>query len=130
MGRFTSPDEPLVDQQPWDPQSWNLYSYVRNNPLNNIDPSGRTCQKNKSDGTTYDDGDGKGCAEIENQDKEAREDPNKATVTVNGCAGEGAADCLAFMVSDRTTLANTTEVVRNGVEGAMMAEGWWPGFGL
>ena len=32
QGRFTSPDEPLIDQQPDGPQSWNLYSYVRNNP--------------------------------------------------------------------------------------------------
>ncbi|MFN7933814.1 MAG: RHS repeat-associated core domain-containing protein [Bryobacteraceae bacterium] len=33
QGRFTSPDEPLIDQFPEDPQSWNLYSHVRNNPL-------------------------------------------------------------------------------------------------
>jgi RHS repeat-associated protein len=39
MGRFMSPDSG-VDQHPADPQSWNLYSYVRNNPLTSIDPSG------------------------------------------------------------------------------------------
>jgi RHS repeat-associated protein len=39
MGRFMSPDAP-VDQHPEDPQSWNLYSYVRNNPLSNTDPTG------------------------------------------------------------------------------------------
>jgi RHS repeat-associated protein len=39
MGRFMSPDEP-VDQHPADPQSWNLYSYVRNNPLTLTDPTG------------------------------------------------------------------------------------------
>lgn len=33
QGRFTSPDLPLYDQSPFDPQSWNLYSYGRNNPL-------------------------------------------------------------------------------------------------
>jgi hypothetical protein len=43
QGRFTSPDEPLADQSAGDPQSWNLYSYVRNNPLKNIDPSGQDC---------------------------------------------------------------------------------------
>jgi RHS repeat-associated protein len=39
QGRFTSPDLP-VDQHPGDPQSWNLYTYVRNNPLSMTDPSG------------------------------------------------------------------------------------------
>ncbi|MCV4732750.1 hypothetical protein OFB80_33195, partial [Escherichia coli] len=33
-GRFTSPDEVFADQYEENPQSWNLYSYVRNNPLN------------------------------------------------------------------------------------------------
>lgn len=41
-GRFVSADGPLVDQHPEMPQSWNLYSYVRNNPLRFIDPTGRT----------------------------------------------------------------------------------------
>jgi RHS repeat-associated protein len=39
QGRFTSPDAP-VDQHPADPQSWNLYTYVRNNPLILTDPTG------------------------------------------------------------------------------------------
>lgn len=43
QGRFTSPDVPLLDQGPSDPQSWNLYSYVRNNPLKFIDPTGNDC---------------------------------------------------------------------------------------
>ncbi len=43
QGRFTSADDPLNDQEPSDPQSWNLYSYVRNNPLRNVDPSGQDC---------------------------------------------------------------------------------------
>lgn len=43
QGRWTSPDEPFADQHPEDPQSWNLYAYVRNNPLAHIDPSGEAC---------------------------------------------------------------------------------------
>ncbi|MDZ7640064.1 MAG: RHS repeat-associated core domain-containing protein [Bryobacterales bacterium] len=43
MGRFTGPDEPLVDQHTEDAQSWNLYGYVRNNPLKYHDADGRVC---------------------------------------------------------------------------------------
>lgn len=43
QGRWTSPDQPFADQHPEDPQSWNMYAYVRNNPLKNIDPNGKDC---------------------------------------------------------------------------------------
>jgi len=43
QGRFTSPDEPFNDQYPADPQSWNLYAYVRNNPLKYVDLNGQDC---------------------------------------------------------------------------------------
>ena len=38
LGRFIQPDS--IVQDPTDPQSYNRYSYVRNNPLKYIDPSG------------------------------------------------------------------------------------------
>ena len=41
QGRFTSPDAPFADQFVEDPQSWNLYAYVRNNPVVLTDPDGR-----------------------------------------------------------------------------------------
>jgi RHS repeat-associated protein len=40
LGRFTSPDDFLNDTHVEDPQSWNLYVYVRNNPLRLVDPDG------------------------------------------------------------------------------------------
>jgi len=49
QGRFSSPDAYGVDQHPEDPQSWNLYTYARNNPLKIIDPSGEyVCAANVS----------------------------------------------------------------------------------
>ncbi|HEY6805045.1 MAG TPA: RHS repeat-associated core domain-containing protein [Pyrinomonadaceae bacterium] len=41
QGRFTSPDEPFAGQDEGDPQTWNLYSYTSNSPLNRIDEDGR-----------------------------------------------------------------------------------------
>jgi RHS repeat-associated protein len=43
MGRFLSPDDGS-DQNNFSPQSWNLYSYVQNNPLTNTDADGRSVQ--------------------------------------------------------------------------------------
>ena len=41
MGRFMSPDSIYIEgNRLFDPQSLNLYSYVRNNPLNLTDPTG------------------------------------------------------------------------------------------
>jgi RHS repeat-associated protein len=49
IGRFTSPDAPFADQDPADPQSWNLYVYGRNNPLLFVDPTGQyTCHSSVS----------------------------------------------------------------------------------
>jgi len=41
QGRFTNPDAPFADQFPQNPQSWNLYSYTRNNPVRVADSDGR-----------------------------------------------------------------------------------------
>jgi len=69
MGRFMSPDPSgLIYADLRSPQSLNLYSYVRNNPLIYTDPTGKTCQTNSSDGTVYDDLDGQGCDVVDKED--------------------------------------------------------------
>lgn len=62
QGRFTSPDAPFVDQFAGDPQSWNLYGYVRNNPLSFNDPSGNACVVGPN-GDYDDGGPGQPCSE-------------------------------------------------------------------
>jgi hypothetical protein len=50
INRFLQPDSIIPD--PANPQNWNRYGYVVNNPINNTDPSGHvTCE-----GKNYDDG--------------------------------------------------------------------------
>ncbi len=40
LGRFITPDAPGLDQYRINPQTWNLYTYGRNNPLRFTDPTG------------------------------------------------------------------------------------------
>ncbi len=78
-GRFTNSDDPFVDQYDSDPQSWNLYSYVRNNPFRFIDPTGRACVIGP-DGSQHDDNSGgKSCTDFTKADKELGQ-----SVTVSG----------------------------------------------
>jgi RHS repeat-associated protein len=41
LGRFTSVDPGQAGGDPKNPQSWNAYAYVQNNPLRYLDPDGR-----------------------------------------------------------------------------------------
>lgn len=58
QGRFTSADAPFADQFANNPQSWNLYPYVRNNPLRFTDLDGRKCVNGLNE-------DGDACFEID-----------------------------------------------------------------
>ncbi|MEZ5306395.1 MAG: RHS repeat-associated core domain-containing protein [Pyrinomonadaceae bacterium] len=44
LGRFTTVDEVTKDSDLNDPQSWDKYLYVRNNPLNLTDPTGEKAE--------------------------------------------------------------------------------------
>ena len=40
LGRFTTPDPLLNSGRPWDPRSWNRYSYTLSSPMIFVDPDG------------------------------------------------------------------------------------------
>lgn len=78
QGRFTSPDQPLLDQNPFEPQSWNLYGYVRNNPLIFWDPTGQACVVGPNGNEHDDDSGGQSCADAH---KESENNKPSDTVT-------------------------------------------------
>jgi RHS repeat-associated protein len=117
QGRFTNPDQVLIDQDPSDPQSWNLYSYVRNNPLRFIDPSGRACVWNNGSWENDNSG-GQSCSDVDKENKKLKP---SATVTV-------ALDELKLMMLQSVgrnmgSPRQWAEVTRHGMEGAMAVEG-------
>lgn len=78
LGRFRSPDQPLADQQPEDPQSWNLYAYARNNPLRFTDPTGNACVSTNGGKSFHDDDSGgESCADVDKAEKAEREKAEK-----------------------------------------------------
>lgn len=56
QGRFTSPDPEGAGASAYDPQSWNMYAYARNNPLIYTDPTGMNY--------TVCDAQGKNCSDL------------------------------------------------------------------
>ena len=54
QGRFTGPDAPLAGQDAQDPQTWNLYAYTSNNPINRHDPDGRRWFYRRENGKVVD----------------------------------------------------------------------------
>jgi RHS repeat-associated protein len=119
LARFIRPDDPLVDQEAFNPQSWNLYTYVRNNPLSFSDPTGNACVGDGNGGYKDDSRGGESCSEVDQN--EAEREPS-ATVTAS-YTQEDRIQILANDVSDFTSLSSITEVGRNGLEGAMALEG-------
>ncbi|MGC1617888.1 MAG: RHS repeat-associated core domain-containing protein [Candidatus Acidiferrum sp.] len=65
LGRFNSPDP--VSGNPTNPQTWNRYSYVVNDPINLTDPEGEYCQWD--DGSTDDEPEGGGASQDECEDQ-------------------------------------------------------------
>ena len=70
QGRFLIPDPGNAGASPQNPQSWNMYGYVQNNPLAYVDPFGLACVYNgtgdQEDPANYhDDGSGgQSCSDV------------------------------------------------------------------
>lgn len=98
LGRFTSADDG-TDQDSGNPQSWNLYSYVRNNPLAYTDGDGRSVNVclNDENGNQH-------CTQMENDQYAAASQgnvgTNAPTLDQVGMNGDGNGNFNATNITD------------------------------
>jgi RHS repeat-associated protein len=107
QGRWMSPDPYDGSYDAGNPQSMNRYSYVLNNPLRNIDPTGLSCiTLTDEDGneTLADDGDGNGCADA---GVGADGSVQGVTINVNGDCDDGCVTYVNYVYIDNTQITQT-----------------------
>ena len=107
QGRFSSPDSFGYDQRPGDPQSWNLYGYVRNSPLRYTDPDGRACVSDENGKEHNDKSGGQSCEDAHKDDKKLK--PSE-TVT----AQQGSLAGFLFSPTVARYVANDTPLDEKG----------------
>jgi RHS repeat-associated protein len=119
IGRFISPDPDNAGESDDDPQTWNAYSYVRNNPLNATDPDWLHCVV-MPDGTYKDVGtDGQSCAEANSASQN-----NKPSSIVNGDeTDQERIQDLAHQIAALTSARSLADLAQHGIGWAMTFEG-------
>jgi RHS repeat-associated protein len=123
QGRFTSADAPLIDQHTGDPQSWNLYAYVRNNPLRAIDPDGHELLPPITNYVYYPVGGATASEALAQADKHfpgsdgntyaGKTTPELAVTydtALSGKTGNGTATVTQTITTDKVSLTNTVEL--------------------
>lgn len=141
QGRFTSPDKPLADQDPIYPQSWNLYNYVRNNPLKYVDEFGEEIfyaspeleeisNNLRAESTTYDEAlkgfEGEGAPDLTIQMGDAEKDADgksdatgltKTFIAEEGTDGTGYTDENPVMKKTPAKLDKAIIIIDTSLEG-------------
>jgi RHS repeat-associated protein len=124
MGRFMSPDtqdpsdalpfvgiDPIPYADPANPQSFNLYSYVRNNPLTNTDPDGHDVNICDNNGN---------CHQVTNEQYQAAQQGNNGGLNVPtldqvGSNGNGSGQFNSTAITDSSgSTVGTATYVSNG----------------
>ena len=140
MGRFMSPDPDGAGAATRAPQSWNAYTYVLNNPISAVDPTGLWCVW--EDKTHDDDPENGGIDNNPDTGCEAMGGHWDPTDTITGMDGplgtvtqeipvdgmitdDDRIKMIAAGVSSATSPSSLSEVGVNGMTWAAAAEGLW-----
>ena len=108
LGRLASPDPLNAGANPADPQTWNAYAYVRNDPLNATDPTGMMRTLN---GWVDDGGPGNGEYTMDGVDVPS--DMAMAAIGGGGAVGCPNNMCQGF-VTDRTGQTSYAQYTASG----------------
>ncbi len=96
LGRFMTPDNGSA-QDSGNPQSWNLYSYVMNNPTTNVDPDGHDCIHINTDSGKFEGWDSGDC---DNSTEEKANSGIYVDGTINSLQFNSSAGSLDFGYTD------------------------------
>ncbi len=110
LGRFMRPDGPFLDQYSTDPQSWNLYTYVRNNPIRNVDPNGEACRVDGSGNRYDDDNEGESCAEIDDIDGDHGQKASPVKIVQAQYTDEEYVNELSYRIAGMTSPSSLAQV--------------------
>jgi RHS repeat-associated protein len=125
MGRFMSPDpSQLYFADPSNPQSFNLYSYVQNNPLVNVDPNGLDCLYAQDSGSVnIQAGDCTNAGGVDDNGVYVNGTVNSATQDNNGNVVSYSTDSGSFLADGTSTNQSVTVTAQDpGVVGALSLE--------
>lgn len=112
MGRFMTPDPGNAGVVNSDPQSWNAYSYVRNNPVNLTDPTGAVFCRPASDAER-----GQGVSQVCDVTDSQYVNSSKGEQAAYDQAGYQHYDCSCDTQSDKAAWAERNGNVSNDYVG-------------
>jgi RHS repeat-associated protein len=130
MGRFLQPDPAgLSAADPSNPQSWNRYAYVLNNPLSNIDPAGLDCIHINVDTGDYEGFDSGDCDNSTEELANSGVYVNGTVNTIFTTTGDSQGVVTGYSGTNDDTGALISGTFASPLSSNSSSDNWWGTFG-